>query len=110
MFNNEYQTQMQRLAWSNLPILNEWRHMFPDQNPAELHERLWGVKLVCPGGGKYVWNESRQTIESTVYGSPDDPKLGSAGPSQLTDFTRGRYGLTFEENGLRARAEMLRKK
>ncbi len=110
LFNNEYQTQMQRLAWSNLPILNEWQQMFPNQDPAELHERLWGVKLVCPGGGKYVWNESRQTIESTVYGSPDDPKLGTTGPSQLTDFTRGRYGLTFEENGLRARAEMLRKK
>lgn len=110
IFSSGYQAQMQRLAWSNLPILNEWKRLFPQENAVALHERLWGVKLVCPGGGKYVWNESWQTFESTVYGHPGEPKEGPAAPPQLLGFTRARYGLTFEPQGLRARAELQRAK
>ena len=40
---------MQRLAWSNIAILNEWKRLFPDQDPVAVHERLWGVRPVCPG-------------------------------------------------------------
>lgn len=105
-----YQSEMQKLAWDNLPILNEWHRMFPDQDPVALHERVWGVRLTCPGGGKYVWNETWQTMESTVYGHPAEPKLGTGAPPQLQDFSRAGFGLTFEEQGLRARAEMTRKK
>lgn len=104
-----YQSEMQKLAWDNLPILNEWHRMFPDQDPVALHERVWGVRLTCPGGGKYVWNETWQSMESTVYGLPAVPKLGEGAPPQLQDFSRAGFGLTFEEQGLRARAEMTRK-
>jgi hypothetical protein len=75
-----------------------------------LHERLWGVRLVCPSGGKYVWNEKWHTFESTVWGHPGEPKSGAALPPQLRDFSRARFGLTFEEQGLRARAELQRRK
>jgi hypothetical protein len=105
-----YQAQMQRLSWGNLPILNEWRRMFPQEDPVELHERLWGVRLVCPGGGEYKWNESWQTLESTVYGHPGEPKQGPAAPPQLARYQRAAYGLTFEPQGLRAKAEVLRAK
>jgi len=105
-----YRAQMQRLAWSNLPILNEWKRMFPAEDAVALHERLWGVRLVCPGRGEYVWNESWQTFESTVYGHPGEPKAGPASPPQLKGVQRASYGLTFEPNGLRARAELLRGK
>ncbi len=37
---SEYQTLMQTRAWSNLPILNEWKHRYPDQDPVGLHERV----------------------------------------------------------------------
>ena len=106
----EYQSQMQKLSWDNVPILNEWRRLYPDQDPVALHERIWGVKLTCPGGGKYVWNKAFETMESTVYGHPGEPKIGSGVPPQLTDFSNARFGLTFEEQGLRARAELTRKK
>ena len=43
--------------WGNLPILNEWKRLFPDRDPVEVHQQVWQVELVCPGGGKYVWNE-----------------------------------------------------
>jgi len=51
---------------------------FPTRNA--LHEKLWGVRLTCPGGGKFVWNDQWQTMESTVYGSPGNPRPGPAWP------------------------------
>jgi hypothetical protein len=107
---DDYERQLRRLAWGNLPILNEWHRLYPNADPVALHERWWGVKPVCPGGGKYVWNETWQTMESSVFGSPAVPKSGPALPPQLRDFSGGRYGLTFEPQGLRARGELLRKK
>jgi len=108
--SREYRYQMQRMAWDNLPILNEWRRRFPDQDPVALHERWWGVRLTCPGGGKYVWNEEFQTLESTAFGHPGAPKLPDVTPSLVSGFTGARFGLTFEEQGLRARAEVSKKK
>ena len=43
---------------------------FPDRDPVAVHREVWGVTLVCPGGGKYVWNAKYGTMESTVYGHP----------------------------------------
>ncbi len=72
---DRYQTAMQTLAWGNLPILNEWKQRYPDQNPVSLHEKFWQDRLLCPGGGEFVWNEQWQTMESTVYGCPGAPKM-----------------------------------
>jgi hypothetical protein len=91
-------------AWMNLPILNEWKRLFPDQDPVVVHERLWGVRLVSPGGGTYAWNEASQTMESSVYGSPADPKAGPEGANPLGPVRGGDLGVTFEDKGLRARA------
>src|SRR5262249_36553881 len=74
LFREEFRPAQQRLAWSNLPILNEWKRRYPKQDPLKLHEQFWQTKLVCPGGGRYVWNEEWQTMESTVYGHPGQPK------------------------------------
>jgi hypothetical protein len=95
---------VQALSWSNLPILNEWKRRYPDQDPVAVHERVWKIRLVCPGGGRYVWNDQWQTMESTVYGHPGQPKPGPSGPPALIDFAHGSFGLTFENHGLRARA------
>lgn len=103
-----YQRTMQRRAWSNLPILNEWRQRYPAKNPLTLHERFWNQRLLCPGGGEYVWNEQWQTMESTVYGCPPDPKQGPIAPPMLQSVKQGDFGLTFEEQGLRARVELKR--
>lgn len=103
---DDFQHAMQLRAWGNLPILNEWKRRYPTQDPVELHRRIWHTELVCPGGGKYVWNEKWQTMESTVYGQPGDPKAGPAAPPVLSAFARGNFGLTFENQGLRARVEM----
>jgi hypothetical protein len=104
----QYQQQMQLQCWNNLPILNQWKRLFPDRDPVAVHEQVWGVKLICPGGGKYVWNENYRTMASTVYGCPAVPKEGPLAPPVLSDFASGDFGLTLENEGLRARAELLR--
>lgn len=106
--SDEYQSAMQARAWGNIPILNEWKRRYPNHDPVELNERTWGVRLVCPGGGRYVWNEARQTMQSTVYGHPAAPQLGPAAAAVLSTFTHGSFGLTFEKDGLRARVSLER--
>lgn len=106
MFHDEYREQLRARAWSNLPILNQWRKQFPTQDALALHERFWQSRLLCPGGGKYVWNEQWQTYESTVFGHPGEPKPGPAAPPQLFQYARARFGVTFEHDGLRARVAL----
>lgn len=104
----EYQAMMQQRAWSNLPILNEWRRRYPQEDPLAVHAKFWHVELICPGGGKYVWNPQWQTMESTVYGHPGEPKEGPAVPPLLEQVQVGNFGLTFEEQGLRVRTAIER--
>ncbi len=105
---DQYQRTMQVQCWGNLPILNEWKRLYPDRDPVEVHRQVWGVELVCPGGGKYVWNEKYGTMQSTVYGHPGEPKDGPPAPPVLSSFSNADFGLTFEHQGLRARAVLER--
>jgi hypothetical protein len=107
--SRERQSNIQSLAWSNLPILNEWHRLYPDRDPVAVHEQVWKTKLVCPGGGKYVWNDSWQTLESTVFGHPGEPKDGPVITPGMLGLEHADFGLTFEEQGLRARAVLERK-
>lgn len=104
----EYQAAMQSRAWSNLPILNEWKRRYPQADPVALHERFWQIELVCPGGGEYVWDEQWQTFVSTVYGCPAAPREGPPAPPALTALRSASFGLTFEDEGLRARVRLER--
>ncbi len=108
VFRYQYREAMQVLCWNNLPILNEWKRLYPDRDPVQVHRQVWGVELVCPGGGKYVWNEKYGTMASTVYGHPGEPKDGPPAPPVLSSFASGDFGLTFENHGLRARAVLNR--
>jgi hypothetical protein len=110
LLGDEHRQAMQTQAWGNLPILNEWKRRYPDRDPLELHQRLFQARLLCPGGGKYVWNEKWQTMESTVYGHPGEPKPGPAAPPALEALSRAAFGLSFEEHdGLRARVRLEKK-
>jgi hypothetical protein len=106
---DEQQYAMQARAWSNLPILNEWKRLYPDSDPVKVHEQVWKIRLICPGGGSYVWNDKYQTMESTVYGHPGEPKVGPIVASAMSEFSTGNFGLTFEQKGLRARVSLEKK-
>ena len=103
-----FEDGMQLRAWGNLPILNQWKRRCPEEDPVEVHRRLWHTELVCPGGGRYVWNEQFQTMESTVYGHPGQPKAGPAAPPVLAGFGFVDFGLSFEDQGLRAAVRLER--
>jgi tetratricopeptide (TPR) repeat protein len=105
---NTFYEPMYARSWSNLPILNEWKQLFPNEDPVVVHERLWHTKLVCPGGGKYVWNDEWKTMESTAYGHPGQPKDGPWASAAMLPFENANFGLTFEDNGLRAKMELTR--
>ncbi len=105
---NQYEEMMRMQCWKNLPILNEWKRLYGDRDPIEVHRRVWGVELVCPGGGKYAWNDKYQTMESSVYGHPGEPKKGPSAPPVLSSFVGGDFGLTLENKGLRARVVLER--
>ena len=70
---------------------------------------MWKIRLICPGGGRYVWNDKYQTMESTVYGHPGEPKTGPVAAPALGEFSNGNFGLTFENQGLRARVSLEKK-
>ena len=99
---------MQERSWGNLPILNELKRRHPGKDPVALYEEIWKAKPVCPGGGAYAWNEAWKTMESTVYGHPGQPKDGPDRPAIVEPLQSGNFGLTFEDDGLRASFELLR--
>ena len=101
---SDYEQTLQLRSWDNLPILNEWRRRYPDRDPVELHEQYWHTRLVCPGGGKYVWNDEWRTMESTAFGHPGEPKSPDALVAPWQALRGGNLGVTFENEGLRAKA------
>ncbi len=100
---------LQALAWSNLPILDEWKRRWPDRDPLAIHEQLWGRRLLCPGGGDYRWNADDRRMESTLYGHPGRPRSGPVLPEAAQDIGSAAFGLDFEEDGLRARVRLTRR-
>ncbi|MCC6683204.1 MAG: hypothetical protein IT445_20095 [Phycisphaeraceae bacterium] len=101
-----YQGQLQQQAFANLPILNEWRRLYPDQDPVKLHQRLWHMRLISPGGGSYEWNEQDQTMQSVIFGHPGAPKEGPATMQALQGIRAGDFGVTLDDGGLHAAIEL----
>ncbi len=90
--------EMRSRSWANLAILNEWKAAGAEDAVA-YHEEQWGIRLVCAGGGEYVWNEAFQTMESTVFGHPADAKNGPNLPPALLGLKGLDGALTFERVG-----------
>jgi len=98
-----------KAAWASIPILNEWRRLYPDRDPVAVHEALWGVRLTDPAGGAYVWDADWKTMSSETYGHVGAPRKGPGLRRGPLDRVRdANFGLTFELGGLRARAKINR--
>ncbi|MBO94773.1 MAG: hypothetical protein CMI32_07745 [Opitutales bacterium] len=95
-------------SFANLPILNEWRKL-GHEDALAFHEKTWQVELMCPGGGEYRWNEKFQTYESSVFGHPGEPQSPKISAFLLKEFQQAAFGLTFENDGLRAKGELLKR-
>ncbi len=106
--DDSFSKTMQRRAWANLPILNEYRRLYPDRDPINVYEELWGVTLLCPGEGTFTWDAKFQTMRSTAYGHPGQPLEMDAYPAVIREIERAEFGMTFENAGLRAKAVLHR--
>ena len=104
---DDYQSAQQLLCWNNLPISQRMAAALPGSRPNEVHEQFWQTKLLCPRR-TYIWNENWQTMESTVYGHPGEPKKGPGRFGPLAKITAANLGLTFENQGLSAKAVLER--
>ena len=102
--------RFQEKSWSNLHALNEWRTQLDKKNAPAYHMEVWQTELQCPGGGKYSWNETFQTYESSVFGHPGKPSMPKKGIGLLGPFGAVDFGITFENDGLRAQGSISRKK
>jgi len=108
VMNANLRERLQRQSWENLPILNEWRRRYPDLDPVEVHQRVLREEPVCPGGGRYVWDAPLDSMSSTVFGCPARPEPGPSRPAAWQGLRGASFGLCFEPDGLRVRAELLR--
>ncbi|MFH2000283.1 MAG: hypothetical protein ABIK28_11420, partial [Planctomycetota bacterium] len=108
LFNEEFRAALERGSWNNIAALNEWRRVFNADDAVAFHRKYWQVDLQCPGGGAYVWNETYQTFESTLFGHPGEPKELGWQALPLPELEAADFGLTFENNGLRAKAALHR--
>lgn len=102
----EWGRERQRMAWKALPILNEWRAVAGARDPIAFHTQHWGVELRCPAGEGFVWNEEWQTYESSVFGHPGQPRMGDRLPALVRAARGAELGLTFAQDGLRARVRI----
>ncbi len=105
---NDRRDSVRRASWSVIPVLNELRRAAPAENPVALYERLWGARPACPAGGKYVWNATLASMESTATGCPLAPKDFTPERLVVPGIASGNFGLTFEHDGVRARVELTR--
>jgi len=108
-YGGGYRGELRERCWKNLPILNEWQRMFPEDDAVAMHSLLTGVRLVCPGGGEYKWNAEWKTYESTVFGHPGAPKNGPKDCYPMPGWNYGNFGVEFEKEGIRARVAITRK-
>ncbi len=94
--------RMNRIAWSNIPILNYLRSRYPDRDPHQVYEKLFRQTLVEPSGGNYLWNEELRTYVSSHQGYHLQPQAGPTLSPVLGPRDRIRTTISFQDGGLRA--------
>lgn len=106
--NDSFGAVAQRFTFANLLILNEWKRLFPDQDPVDVHRRIMREELLCLAGGEFVWDDEWKTMASTAVGHPAAPKEVTSMSLPIGDLQQIDAGLTFEHDGLRARIRVQR--
>lgn len=94
--------RMNRIAWSNIPILNYLRSRYPDRDPHKVYSTLFGQTLMEPSGGEYVWDADLGTYVSSLQGYHLQPKAGPAMSPVLGPEDRIKTTISFQDRGLRA--------
>lgn len=107
--HDNYGRYLQMQSWNNLPILTEWHSRKGNLSELAFQEKYWHSVPTCPGGGEYVWDKDFHTMASSVFGSPGHPERPDKIPMPLDRMKGVQAGITFEEDGLRAKTVIERK-
>ncbi|MFT7462429.1 MAG: hypothetical protein ACI9EF_000769 [Pseudohongiellaceae bacterium] len=107
-FGDDFHRRRQQACLKNLPILTVWQQRFPGEAPVAVHQRLFRRTLRCPNGGAYRHNDAYQTVECSSHGHLARPLTNTILPAALQTFGSLMAGLTFEDDGIRARVQLTR--
>ena len=94
------------LSFSALPILNEWRKSKASEDPVGFHRDRFAIRITCPGGHGYQWNEDDLTMESVAYGHPSKPREGAVPLDILSRFKTLEMDSSFEDGGMNLRVSL----
>ncbi|MGK0219049.1 MAG: hypothetical protein ACI9HE_002549 [Planctomycetota bacterium] len=101
--------QFQLAAWDALPLWDELRRRFPGEDPTAVWARYFPSVPMLQGGDSLRWNPDSARYESSLFGTPEAPRMELPQPSFLEQIQGLGASLQFEEgDGLRARASLRR--
>ena len=101
--------RFQEKSWSNLHALNEWAAFSLAKRTPSLTTLRSGKPNSNARGRKVFLNEKFKTYESSVFGHPGKPSMPKKGIGLLGPFGSVDFGITFENDGLRAQGTVSRK-
>lgn len=110
VLNSGSDRYLKHTTWNNIPILNEWKKLYPGQDPVAVHALLWRRQLAAFDNSSYQWDPDRGTMYSKNFGSPGtDIEDDALVPDVFRDIESAEFGFRFENNGIRVRGQIDRK-
>ncbi len=106
LYDRQNELQMRFLAWRNLPILNELKRQFPNQDPVSVYEKYWRRSLLATESGRFRWDAENQTMEDSLLGSPARIRQFDGMNAPWTNLRRLKGGMTFQDDSLRAKVQL----
>lgn len=101
-----YEDKVRTRAAMALPILNEWKRLFPNEDPVAFHERVFHERIVVPEAGEFEFDGARATMTTSRLGDLAHPKSLEKPLRVLPDIEAVDLGIGFEHGGLRARGRI----
>lgn len=106
LLGDERPVQQKFVSWEALPILNEWKRLFPDEDPVQVHYKYFKETIHCPGGKGYQWNEELNSMESVAFGHPEAPRDGYIDIPILENWEEAKVAIGLKDNEFRLEAEL----
>lgn len=103
-----YEDRIRTRAAMALPILDEWKRLFPDEDPVAVHERFFHERIVSHDGGPFEFDATRGAMTSSRLGDLARPRRLEAPLPILPGIEAVDLGIGFEHGGLRARGRIER--
>jgi hypothetical protein len=101
-------SEQHQRAWAPLPLLNDLKRLHPSEDAIALYHRSFRTTPTDPLGGSYVWDEKEGSYKSTHFGSPTAPAGSFQFHKAIQTLRTIDFGITLDDNNLRARVILQR--